>query len=140
MRDSRVVHDPTDRPERVLATEVEVADSVLSRARGLMFRSSVPEGFALVMPVGRGLFGRSARQAVHMLFVRFPIDVIWLLDSEVQQVSRMQPWRSLASARADCVLELPAGNAERVEGGDTIRVEQATGREWDGAQDEDTAL
>ena len=127
MPDSRVVHDPADGPERVLATEVAVADSMLARARGLMFRSSVPEEFALVMETGDGLFGRPARQAVHMLFVRVPIDVVWLLDSEVQRVSRMRPWRSLASARADRILELPAGNAEGVAVGDTIRVEQATG-------------
>jgi len=126
VRDSRVVHEPTDGPERVLATEVEVADSMLARARGLMFRSSVPEDFALVMEMGDRLSGRPARQAVHMLFVWFPIDVVWLVEDEVQQVSRMQPWRSLASARADRILELPAGNTEGVEAGDTVRVERAT--------------
>jgi Uncharacterized conserved protein len=121
--DSRVVHDPADGPERVLATEVAVADSMLARARGLMFRSSVPEEFALVMEMGDGLFGRPARQGVHTLFVRFPIDVVWLVDDEVQQVSRMRPWRSLVSARADRILELPAGNAEGVDTGETVRVE-----------------
>ena len=129
MPDSRVVHDPADGPERVLATEVAVADSALARARGLMFRSSVPEAFALVMEMGDGLFGRPARQVVHMLFVRFPIDVVWLIDNEVQRVSRMRPWRSLASARADRILELPAGNAAGVDTGETVRVEPTVGAE-----------
>lgn len=126
MSNRQVVHEPTGGQACVLATEVETADSTVSRARGLMFRSSVPEGFALVLEVGNGLLGRPARQVVHTLFVRFPIDVIWVVDDEVQQVSRMQPWRSLASARADRILELPAGNAEGVEPGDTVRVERVT--------------
>jgi uncharacterized membrane protein (UPF0127 family) len=124
--DLRVVHEPPEGSDRVLATEVEFADSMLARARGLMFRSSIPDEFALVMDVGRGMFGRPARQAVHMLFVRFPIDVVWLIDDEVQQVSRMRPWRSIASARAERILELPAGNAAQVDTGDTVRVELAT--------------
>lgn len=122
MTDRRVVHDPTGGGEQVLATEVKLAESVLARARGLMFRSSLPEEHALVMEMGSGLFGRPGRQAVHMLFVRFPIDVVWLVGSEVQRVARMRPWRSLASARADRILELPAGAASDVEPGDTVRV------------------
>ena len=124
MTEHRIVHEPADdREERVLATEVEFADSMLARARGLMFRASIPEEYALVMEMGTGLFGRPSVQAVHMLFVRFPIDVVWLVDDEVQQVAHMRPWRSIASARADRILELPAGNAEAVESGDTVRVE-----------------
>jgi len=120
--DRRVVHDPASGGEQVLATEVELAESTLARARGLMFRSSLPEGYALVMEMGSGLFGRPGRQVVHMLFVRFPIDVVWLVESEVQRVARMRPWRSLASARANRILELPAGTASGVEPGDTVRV------------------
>jgi len=120
--DRRAVHDPTDGVEQVLATEVELAESVLARARGLMFRSSLPEEHALVMEMGSGLFGRPSRQVVHMLFVRFPIDVVWLVEGEVQRVARMRPWRSLASARADRILELPAGAASGVKPGDTVHI------------------
>jgi uncharacterized membrane protein (UPF0127 family) len=119
----RVVHDPADGPERVLATEVTVADSALARARGLMFRSSIPDEYALVMEMGSGLFGRPGRQVVHMLFVRFPIDVVWLVDDEVQRVAQLRPWRSLAAARADRILELPAGTADGVDSSDIVRVE-----------------
>lgn len=110
----------------LLATTVEVADSALSQARGLMFRSSVPDGYALVMEVGGGgllSFGGPSRQLVHMLFVGFPIDVVWLVDDEVTRVERMHPWRSVAMAKADRILELSAGAADGVERGDTVVVE-----------------
>ena len=112
----------------VLATEVEIADSALSQARGLMFRSSVPDEYALVLEVGSGglIFGGPSRQLVHMLFVRFPIDVVWLVGEEVTRVERMHPWRSIGLAKADRIIELPAGAADGVAAGDTVVVEVTT--------------
>jgi uncharacterized membrane protein (UPF0127 family) len=123
-----VVHEPEDTlgeggsEPRVLTDDVEVADSTLSQMRGLMFRSDIPG--ALVMEVGGGfsLTGGPPRQFVHMLFVREPLDVIWLADDEVQKVARMHPWRSVGMAKADRILELPAGDAEGVNVGDTVEV------------------
>jgi len=109
----------------VLATDIEIANSMLSRARGLMFRGSLPEEYALVLEVGDGLFGGPSVQTIHMLFVRTPLDVVWLADDEVKRVARLQPWRSVAAARADRILELPAGAAGGVEQGDTVTVENA---------------
>jgi uncharacterized membrane protein (UPF0127 family) len=126
----RIVHEPEailgeeSRP-RTLATDVEVADSVLSQARGLMFRGSVPDGFALVMDVGGGLLSDGpSRQFVHMLFMRVPIDVVWLVDDEVQKTAQLPPWTGFGVARADRIIEFPAGSAEGVESGDRIRVEE----------------
>lgn len=123
-----VVHQPEDTlgeggsEPRVLTDDVEVADSTLAQMRGLMFRSEIPG--ALVLEVGGGfsLTGGPPRQFVHMLFVREPLDVIWLADSEVQKVARMQPWRSVGMAEADRILELPAGDAAGVSVGDTVEV------------------
>ena len=130
MAEYRVVHEQDDtigegRSEpRVLATNVKIADSALSQMRGLMFRSELPEEFALVMEVGNSgglpFAGGPPRQFVHMLFVRFPLDVVWLADNEVRKVSRMHPWRSVGMARADRIIELPAGAAEGVEVGDRV--------------------
>ncbi len=119
----RVVHEPADGGERrVLATEVEVADSALTRAKGLMFRRSVPEEFALVMDLGGGLLSRGpARQAVHMLFVPFPIDVVWLVDDEVQKTARLSPWTGIGVGKADRIVEFPAGVADDVAAGDVVR-------------------
>ena len=119
----RVVHEPAgDAAERrVLATEVEIADSVLSQARGVMFRESLPEEFALVLEVGDGLLPTGpSRQTVHMLFVRAPLDVVWLVDNEVVRTARLSPWTGFASARADRIVELPASGAEDVSAGDAV--------------------
>jgi len=133
MADTRVVLERADTSgeggtvETVLATDVEVADSALSQARGLMFRSGIPDDYSLVLEVGGGgplpFSGGPSRQVVHMLFVRFPIDVVWLVDDEVTKVARMRPWRSVGFGTADRILELPAGAAADVSAGDTVRVE-----------------
>jgi uncharacterized membrane protein (UPF0127 family) len=138
MADLRVVHEGDDTlgeenasNRTVLATSVDVADSLFSTARGLMFRSTLPEEYALVMEVGGNTLlpfsSGPPRQFVHMLFVRVPLDVIWLDGDEVVRVSRMQPWRSIGMARADRIIELPAGNAEGVSVGDRVVVENSDG-------------
>ena len=113
----RVVHE-ADGTERTLATEVEVADGLLSQGVGLMFRRSVPEDYALVFP-----FGRAKKRGLHMLCVPFDVDAIWLVDHEVQHVERLSAWIGHGRARAETVLELPGGAAEGVRPGDTVYVD-----------------
>jgi uncharacterized membrane protein (UPF0127 family) len=113
----RVVHDP-DGAGRTLATQVDRAESMVEQARGVMFRRSLPDGYALVFP-----FDGVGRRFIHMLFVAVSLDVLWVADGEVQQVKRMHPWRSFGYAKADTVLELPAGAAQGVSAGDTVVVE-----------------
>lgn len=134
MAELRVVHEgdetlgETDTNRRILATNVDIADSTLSQAKGLMFRSSLPENYALVLEVdGDGLlpFPRGpSRHVVHMLFVRVSLDVIWLVEDEVTKVARMHPWRSIRTGKADRILELPAGAADEVSPGDIVRLEE----------------
>lgn len=100
-----------------LATRVDVADGLLSRARGLMFRRSIPEDYALVFE-----FGGVATRSVHMMFVPFPIDVVWLIDGEVQQVGTLSAWTGLAKERAETFIELPVGAADDVSVGDEIEL------------------
>lgn len=114
----RLVHESADGDSRVLATDVERADSLLQKVKGLMGKSSLPEGYALVFD-----FGRTSYRDVHMLFVRTPLDVVWLRDGEVVQVKTLAPWRGGGVAKADCFVELPGGAAEGVEPGDRIRFE-----------------
>ena len=122
---ARIVHTPTEtNTQTVLATDVEFADSLLAKMKGLMFRKSVPDEYALVMEMGTNLLGRPSRQTVHMLFVRFPIDVSWLVEDEVTQIKTLKPWRGTGAARADRIIELPAGVATDVHVGDTVRVER----------------
>lgn len=114
----RVVHE-TKEGDRVLATEVAVADTALAKARGLMFRRSVPDDYALVFR-----FDGQARRQLHMLFVPFDIDAVWLADGVVQRVATLSAWTGFGGAVADTVLELPGGAAASVESGDRVRVER----------------
>lgn len=112
----RLVHEHGG-ATRTLASRVEMAESTLAQARGLMFRRSIPDDFALVFP-----FGRIERRSLHMVCVPFPIDAVWLCEREVTKVKRLGAWTGLGWGRADCILELPAGAAADVTVGDRIRV------------------
>lgn len=108
----------TEPTERVLASDAEPADSVLAQARGLMFRTSIPEDYGLVFR-----FEQPKTRSLHMLFVPFAIDAVWLVDDEVIEVKRLRPWVGLGRATADTVVELPAGVADDVKPGDIVRIE-----------------
>jgi len=67
------------------------------------------------LPLGQGMLIRPT-WSVHTAFMRFAIDVIFL-DAEltVLKVARhLRPWRLAARFRAHSVLELPAGECERL--------------------------
>lgn len=100
-----------------LATDVEVARSLPARLRGLMFRRSVPADYALVFP-----FDRAARRSVHMLFVRTPLDVLWVADGRVTKRATLPAWTGLGWGRADTIVELAPGAAADVAVGDRVTV------------------
>jgi uncharacterized membrane protein (UPF0127 family) len=96
---------------RVICARCKIAATPLSRARGLLGRKE--------LPVGEGLLIRPGF-SIHTFFMRFPIDAVFLDRSGavVDVVRRMKPWRAATRLRARAVLELAAGEAERV----TLRV------------------
>ena len=96
---------------RVICARCKLATTPLSRARGLLGRNE--------LPVGEGLLIRPGF-SIHTFFMRFPIDAVFLDRSGavVDVVRRMKPWRAATRLRARAVLELAAGEAERV----TLRV------------------
>jgi hypothetical protein len=114
----RLVHRNGE-AERTLATTVETADTTLAQARGLMFRRSVPDGYALVFR-----FDAPGRRSLHMLFVPFAIDALWLVEGEVVRKKRLRPWIGVGLGTADTVVELPAGAADGVEAGDRVKLEE----------------
>jgi hypothetical protein len=73
--------------------------------------------------------------SVHMFFMRFPIDVVFLArDRTVVGVKhRLAPWRVAAARRAVASLELPAGRVAEagVEEGDKLVFEDVVVREND---------
>ncbi len=119
------------RDESLLAEALEVAESFGGRFMGLMGRSSLPPG--------GGLWLRPA-SSVHMLFMRFPIDAVFLgkpgADGARRVVSvraDLRPWVGVVwwARGADGCLELPAG-AAAASGtvvGDLVRLEELAARE-----------
>jgi uncharacterized protein len=83
---------------------VEVADSLGTRSRGLLGRSTY-DG-AMLLPRTR---------AVHTFFMRFPVDVAFCnKDMVVLDVARLRPWRmSLPRRGCRAVVEAEAGAFDR---------------------------
>jgi len=94
--------------------------SFLCRLRGLTFRRRLGRDEALLLVGGRE--GR-VEAAIHMLFVFFPIAVVWL-DEEGRVVDRClaRPFRPLYVPRAAArdVLEGPPALLERIALGDVL--------------------
>ena len=106
-----------DGTRQTLATDVEIVDTFLSRARGLMFRRSIPDDYAMVFR-----FDAVDTRDLHMVFVPFDLDAVWVVDGEVTATKRLRAWRGLGAADADTVIELPAGAASAVDVGDTVQL------------------
>jgi uncharacterized protein len=114
-------------PDQVIADQVTVADSYRDRLRGLIGRASLAEGEGLFLPGTTG---------VHMLFMRFPIDCLFVSEARdgVRTVlaarQRLAPWKGVVwhvrGARG--VVELPAGtlDAHGVTQGDRVRLEPSS--------------
>jgi uncharacterized membrane protein (UPF0127 family) len=93
--------------EQVVCARCEVADGPLTRLRGLMGRRTLPRGHGLLL---------KPAPSIHTFFMRFPIDAVFL-DGDMSVVAvraELAPWRMAGQRGARAVLELPAGEAQRV--------------------------
>jgi uncharacterized membrane protein (UPF0127 family) len=103
----------------VVCERCEVPKSSFARARGLLGRSVLEPGNGMLI---------DAAPSVHMFFMRFPIDAVFLdRDLVVRKVvPELRPWRIAAARGAKSVVELPAGEAARrgVSAGDRLAVEE----------------
>jgi uncharacterized membrane protein (UPF0127 family) len=102
--------------ETVIARRVEVADRSAARNKGLLGRRSLaPDEGMWIAPC----------EAVHTLFMRFPIDLIYLdRGRRVKKIrSNLPPWRISGCFSAHSVLELAAGAIGRsgTQPGDTLQ-------------------
>ncbi|HXG40834.1 MAG TPA: DUF192 domain-containing protein [Candidatus Limnocylindrales bacterium] len=99
----------------LLADRLEIAAGLWGKFLGLMGRSSLPDGAGLWLPGSNG---------IHMLFMRFPIDAVFLARAghgpgSPRRVVAVRPWlpawRGLVPfvRGAHGVLELPAGTIAR---------------------------
>jgi uncharacterized protein len=90
------------RTGRIVATDVEIARSRAARRRGLLGRSALSEGAALVI---------APCCSVHTIGMRFAIDVVFVGSrGHVRKIVRaLEPWRMAGALFASAVIELPAG-------------------------------
>jgi uncharacterized protein len=91
---------------RVLLGELRFARSMATRMKGLLGRRSLDEGEGLAF----------RERSIHMLFMRMPIDAVFCDGGlrVVKVVPHLRPWRFAASRSARYVLEIAAGDAERL--------------------------
>lgn len=101
----------------VLADRHRIAGSVFSKALGLMFRTCPhPVVFS---------FSREKINSLHMLFVFFPIDVLFLGKDRkvVEKKQNLLPFRFYTPRKKSMyVVELPAGtiSSSRTDVGDSL--------------------
>jgi len=104
----------------------EMAERMLPRMRGLLGRDGLAPGEGMLI---------DPSPSVHMFFMRFPIDVVFLDRSRkvVKIVHELRPWRAAGARKASAALELPAGAAARcgLREGDTLTFELADPAETD---------
>jgi uncharacterized protein len=91
---------------RSLLERMRFARSPVSRTRGLLGRRA--------LPAGEGLAFRE--KSIHMFFMRMPLDIVFC-DADLQivrVVHDLSPWRMAGCRRARYVLEIGAGEADRL--------------------------
>ena len=90
----------------VVCERCTLADSPVTRLRGLLGRDGLEQG--------EGLLLRPA-SSIHTFFMRFPIDAVFLDRALVVLgiVDGIEPWRAASQRGAKAILELPAGESSR---------------------------
>ncbi len=102
--------------QNLIADKCVMAERFFERLKGLIGRSS--------LEAGEGMFFPRCNN-IHMMFMRFPIDVVFLSPVEAQKTDsvflvssfreNIAPWSIIPvfDLKARDVLELPAGSIER---------------------------
>jgi uncharacterized membrane protein (UPF0127 family) len=105
----------------VICERCEIPESALGRMRGLLGRDGLEPGGGMLI---------DAAPSVHMFFMRFAIDVVFLDRDRkvVKVVEGLRPWGIAAARGAAAALELPAGAAAAtgVAVGDALVLEEIT--------------
>jgi uncharacterized membrane protein (UPF0127 family) len=107
----------TDENETLLLEDAILAEHTYDRMRGLLGRRELPSQ--------TGMLIRPCR-SIHMWFMRFPIDAAFLdRDMRVLKIVRhLRPWKlAIAPRKTYCVLETAAGALDKLQDGETLRIE-----------------
>jgi len=102
-----------------LVTRLETAFDSKTRNRGLLGRTSLEPGHALVL---------APCNSVHTFFMKFAIDVVFVgRDGTVRKVAHaVRPWRIAISPRSFAVIETAAGviGASGTRRGDRLTIDE----------------
>ena len=97
----------------VICDQLVLGESFWQRFRGLMGRASLDEGEGLYLP----------DNSIHMMFMRFPIDALFVSKADAAGRRRvvglrpqLPPWRGLVLPvrEAEGVVEMAAGTLDRL--------------------------
>ena len=109
-----------DGTSSVVCERCVLADRPLLRLRGLLGRRGLEPSEGLLL---------RPSNSIHMLFMRFAIDAVFLDDDDVVMdvVAQLRPWRLALHRGAKAVLEIGAGEAARagLAAGDRLVLEPA---------------
>lgn len=93
--------------ENLDLSRIELADSVLSRMKGLLGRNKLDDAHALLI---------TRCNQVHTMGMNFPIDIVFIDRnfSVNKVVENLKPYRLAVSLKSKYTLELAAGTAQRL--------------------------
>lgn len=92
---------------KVLAKDIKICKNIFAKCKGLIFsRKIIDRGLVFI-------FNKEKKHSIHMLFVFFPIDVLWLDKNKkvIDIKENFKPFSLLAKPKkkAKFIVELPAG-------------------------------
>ena len=109
----------------IIADDIKYCDDIFSRTKGLMFRRPLKQGQAILLEANEESI---LETTIHMLFVFFPIDVVWLNKDKkvVYKKANVKIFTPILAPKepAKYVLELPKGSAKHIQVGDTLKFEE----------------
>jgi uncharacterized membrane protein (UPF0127 family) len=114
---------------QLLVARARWCDTFASRLRGFTFKRTLLAGEGLVLVEKKE---SRVNTAIHMLFVFFPLGVIWVNDkNEVVDTIVARPWRLSYAPRAPAryVIESRPDVVDMVRSGDHIQFETEKGEE-----------
>ncbi len=97
----------------IIATNIELASSLVKQLVGLMFRRSIPQSYAMVFDMRWEQY-----IGIHMLFVPFPIDLAYLdKNRQIVDLRNLRAWIGISNSRkpARYAIEMPAGTIKQFE-------------------------
>ena len=107
---------------KLIAGNAVMSEHAFSNARGLMFTRKLKKGDALILAVDKESIPDTA---IHMLFVFFPIDVVWLDKNKrvVDFRKNVKPFTPFIKPReaAQYVVELPKNTIRNINIGDRFQ-------------------